>query len=59
MMIDTKQLSGVTFTATPKDGKWYPAKVDLGTGNSTVLLFGFDQRDDAISYAMENFDRPQ
>jgi hypothetical protein len=56
-MCDVKLISGVTFTAVQKDGKWMPAKADLGTGKTTMLLFGFEQRDDAISYAMDNFSK--
>ncbi len=49
-------IAGHTFTAVHKNGKWYPTKIDLGTGDTIQLLFGFDREDDAINYAMSNFD---
>lgn len=48
-------ITGQTFTAVHKNGKYYPAKIDLGTGDTVQLLFGFDREDAAIDYAMDNF----
>ena len=56
--LDLDKIAGHTFTAISHLGKWFPAKIDLATGNSTKLLFGFTNRDDAITYALDNFDNP-
>ena len=50
-----EKISGYSYTAIPENGKWYPARVDLQTGASVKLLFGFDVENDAIDYAMDNF----
>jgi hypothetical protein len=55
-MYSTCLISGVSFSAVLKRGKWHPAKIDLGTGATKMLRLGFDERDDAIIYAMNNFD---
>lgn len=47
--------TGHSFTAVNQNGKWYPIKIDLGTGDSVQLLFGFHLEDDAIEYAIDNF----
>ena len=53
-MFSTCLISGVSFSAVLKKGKWHPAKIDLGTGATKTLRLGFDDRDDAIIYAMNN-----
>lgn len=55
-MFSTCLISGVSFSAVLKKGKWHPARIELGTGATKMLRLGFDDRDDAIIYAMNNFD---
>lgn len=49
------KISGHIFSAIDCNGKWFPVRINLDTGDTVQLMFGFDLEDDAIGYAMDNF----
>lgn len=50
-----EDIEGALLTAIHWEGQWFPARVDLVSGNFEAFLFPFENEGDAAEFAGEYF----